>query len=75
MKDIINSVGTLITIVALVMAMFLGNLLLSIFAAIGVVYILYFHDEVLKTMWRKQMEEEFKAGVEYAEKSMEEEKA
>ena len=75
MKEIINSIGTIATLVALVMAMFLGNTLLSILAGIGVVYILFFHDEALKTMWRKQMEDEFKAGVEYAEKNMEEEKA
>lgn len=75
MKEIINSIGTIATLVALVMAMFLGNTLLAILAGIGVVYIMFFHDEALKTMWRKQMEEEFKAGVEYAEKNIEEDRA
>lgn len=58
MKEIINAIGTLATIVALVMAMFLGNALLSILAAIGVVYVLYFHDENLKTMWEKATKSE-----------------
>lgn len=75
MKEIINSIGTIATLVALVMAMFLGNTLLAILAGIGVVYIMFFHDEALKTMWRKQMEEEFMAGVKAAEKDIEEDRA
>jgi hypothetical protein len=75
MKDIINSVGTIITIVALVMAMFLGNLLLSILAVIGVVYVIYFHDENLKYMWEiaksEQWEREYNEMVARYEKALE----
>ncbi len=63
MKEIINAVGTLITIVALVMALIVGSSFLKVLAGIGIVYVMYFHDENLKTIWEKEKIEEYNAGV------------
>lgn len=67
MKEIVNAIGTLVTLIALVMAMFMGSTFLSVLSGVGVVYIMYFHDENLKSIWRKEMEEEFNAGVRHGE--------
>lgn len=73
MKEVINAIGTLVTLVGLVMAMFLGSTFLTVMAALGVVYVMYFHDENLKAIWRKQMADEFNAGVRHGEESFGEE--
>ena len=57
MKETINAIGTLITIIALVMALVIGGTLLRIFSGIALVYVMYFHDEVLKVIWEKEKTE------------------
>lgn len=52
MKEIINSVGTMVTIVALVLAIVIGSTLLRVLAGIGIVYTMLFHDEYLKNIWK-----------------------
>lgn len=54
MKEIVNTVGTIVTVVALVMAVVIGSTLLSVLAGIGIVYTMYFHDEYLKTIWKSK---------------------
>lgn len=63
MKEVINAVGTLVTIVALVMALIVGSSFLKVLAGIGIVYVMYFHDENLKTIWEKEATDEYNAGV------------
>lgn len=50
-KEIINTIGTIATIVALVMAVVIGSIALKVLAGIGIVYTMYFHDEYLKAIW------------------------
>ena len=59
MKEIINAVGTIVTLVALVMAMFMGSTFLSVLAGVGVVYVMYFHDENLKAIVHSKAVEEY----------------
>lgn len=54
MKEVVNTVGTIITVVALVLAIVIGGTLLSILAGIGVVYTMFFHDEYLKHIWKSK---------------------
>lgn len=63
MKEVINAVGTIVTLVALVMAMFMGSTFLSVLAGVGVVYVMYFHDENLKAIVHSKAVEEYNRGV------------
>ena len=63
MKEIVNAIGTLVTIVALVMALIIGSSFLKVLAGIGIVYVMYFHDENLKTIWEKEKTDAYNAGV------------
>lgn len=56
MKEIVNSIGTLVTIVALVMALIIGGVAMKILAGIGIVYVMNFHDEILKMLWKEEKE-------------------
>lgn len=70
-KEIINAVGTIVTIVALVMAIVIGNTIVQILAGLGIVYVMYFHDDIIKANVEKTLREEFKAGVRHAEEDIE----
>lgn len=63
MKEVINAIGTIVTLVALVMAMFMGSTFLSVLAGLGVVYVMYFHDENLKAIIYNKAVDEFNKGV------------
>lgn len=64
MKDIINAVGTIAVLIVLVACMFESAFpVLQVLSGIGVVYIMYFHDEMLKSMWEKQKVDEYNKGV------------
>ena len=59
------------TIVALVMAIVIGNTIVQILAGLGIVYVMYFHDDIIKANVEKTLREEFKAGVRHAEEDIE----
>jgi hypothetical protein len=56
MKEIVNSIGTLVTLVALIMALIIGGTAMKILAGIGIVYAMNFHDEILKMLWKEEKE-------------------
>lgn len=60
MKEIINTIGTIAVIVALVLALGLNNTIVSILVVVGIVYTMYFHDEFLKTIWKNEWLEKTK---------------
>lgn len=72
-KEIINAIGTIVTIVALVMAIVIGNTIVQILAGLGIVYVMYFHDDIIKANVEKTLQEEFKAGARHAEEDIENE--
>lgn len=72
-KEIINAIGTIVTIVALVMAIVIGNTIVQILAGLGIVYVMYFHDDIIKANVEKTLREEFKAGARHAEEDIENE--
>ena len=57
MNEITNSVGTLITIIALTIALLTGSPLLKVLAGIGLVYTMLSHDEQIKAICRKEIDE------------------
>lgn len=63
MKEVVNTVGTIVTIVALVMAALIGATLLKVFAGIGIVYVMFFHDEYVKTIALKEANDEYNREV------------
>ncbi len=66
MKEVINSIGAIVTVIALVLAAVIGSTLLKVLAGIGIVYTMFFHDEYLKGIWKaKWMEEQKKEVDEY----------
>lgn len=72
-KEIINAIGTIVTIVALVMAIVIGNTIVQVLAGLGIVYVMYFHDDIIKANVEKTLREEFKAGARHAEEDIENE--
>lgn len=60
MKEIINTIGTIAVIVALVLALALNSTIVSILAVVGIVYTMYFHDEFLKAIWKNEWLEKAK---------------
>ena len=71
MKEIIHAIGTLITIVVLVITVFTTqSTLVQILTGISLGYIMIFHDEYLKCLWKDESKKEFEAGVKQAEKDV-----
>ena len=64
MKEIINTIGTLVTIVALVMAIVLGGTIVKVLSGLGIIYVMYFHDEYLKSVWQNESHEKDEKEVE-----------
>ena len=64
MKEIINTIGTLVTIVALVMAIVLGGTIVKVLSGLGIIYVMYFHDEYLKSVWQNEAHEKDEKEVE-----------
>lgn len=58
MKEIINSVGTITTILVLALAAFAfkGHVVFNILAGAAIIYVTYFHDEYLKYLWDEEQE-------------------
>ena len=63
MNEITNSVGTLITVIALTIALLTGSLLLKVLAGIGLVYTMLSHDEQIKAICRKEEIDKYNAEV------------
>ena len=60
MKEIINTIGTIVTVVALVIAIvMIPSAFVKVLAGIGVVYVMYFHDEYVKNIGRQEAIQEF----------------
>ena len=58
MSEILNTIGTLVTVVALTMAMIvLPHLFVKILAGAGLVYVMYYHDEYMKEVGRRDERE------------------
>ena len=54
MKETINAIGTVLTIVCLVVGMmFVPTFFAKALMGISIIYVIYFHDEILKAIWRQ----------------------
>lgn len=58
MDEILNTIGTLIAVIALTIALLTGSPFLRVLSGIGIVYTMFSHDEYLKAIWRKEEDEE-----------------
>lgn len=73
MKEVINTIGTIATIVALVMAAIIGAPLLKALAGIGIVYVMFFHDEYVKAIALQEANDEYNKEVDAYNAAIDEE--
>lgn len=63
MKENINTIGTIVTIVALVIAIVIGPMALKVLAGIGVVHTMFYHDEHIKRLAKDEYTDKYNAEV------------
>ena len=74
MKEIFNSIGTVVTLTALILAAFLvPNIVVRILCGIGIVYTMIIHDQYLVSVANDDEVDEYNAWIDKYNKKVDEE--